>query len=154
MRMAAMIISVILLSEELRVVVLDCFEEFLLRLIHFAVQPIVAIGATMRLSILEGHMVAESYLAVFAEIRRGVFIFHAHVAVEFELYFFKFFDAHTSVLLYFASYSMMPFILPMTTEVPRTQSPIISLFASIFFRFCLFCLDSDKSCLFLSIIQR
>ena len=49
----------------------------------------------MRLSIFEWHMVAESYLAVFAEIRRGMLIFHAHVAVEFELYFFEFFYCHT-----------------------------------------------------------
>ena len=48
----------------------------------------------MRLSIFEWYMVAESYLAVFAEIRRGMLIFHAHVAVEFELYFFKFFNRH------------------------------------------------------------
>ena len=50
----------------------------------------------MRLSILEWHMVAESYLAVFAEIRRGVFVLHAHVSNKVKLHLFKFFDGHSS----------------------------------------------------------
>ena len=90
----------------LRVEVLDCFEEFLLRLIHFAVYHEVADGTTALLHhaiLVAWHMVAEAQPSVLAHVRRCVFAFHCHVACLTEGYFLQFVDGHTSLFQITAS---------------------------------------------------
>ena len=49
----------------------------------------------IRATVLVDGVVADAEAVVLAGIRRGVFVFHAHVSNKVELHFFKFFDSHS-----------------------------------------------------------
>lgn len=65
-----------------------CFEEFLLRLVNVLADAPMAIRA-IGLTIAIDGVVAPAYAVVLADIGHGVFVFHAHVNNEVELYLFK-----------------------------------------------------------------
>ena len=93
--------------EQLRVVVLDCFEEFLLRLVDVRADAPMAIRA-IRATVFVDGVVADTQAVVLAGIGRSVFILHAHVSNEVERHLFKFFNRHSGdVFIGFLSISVI-----------------------------------------------